>query len=1447
MVFSFCLIAAATLMLRRIGYARWLTLAVQGGTLAFVMLCGIELGLRQITGEGVNDAVFYHMKTGLGGGDISQYATSILGVVASIAAVSIALWKGNKWLQPGGQKRVVQWDASILAFIIGALLVHPVSTATISHVMRFALVEQQTDRFHDPALPSDPPQNPRNLVIIYLESLERTYMDTSRFAGLTPRLSALEEQAISFTEIGQTTGAGFTIGGMVASQCGVPLILSGGANSMQVSRFMSGATCLGDILSEANYTLSFLGGASVEFAGKGAFYESHGFDEVTGLDQLLPSLDDPAYLAEWGLQDDTLFALGRDRFQALSEAETPFVLTMLTLDTHHPNGHADTNRACAGMQYGDGSNPMLNSVLCDDYLAGAFIEDIMSGPHAANTVIAVMSDHLAMVNTATDLLNGGPRRNLFMLLDPQAGSIGQSVDRVGTTLDIGPTLLNHLGFDIPAMGLGVDLMGPAPTLPETLSVTLGEQRALDEHVMGFQSEYARLWSYPDLSEGLYVNIESGGVHFGHNAFKLPALFAFDDENTIIQATLGDRRAEETLSQSALNLPSDTRYLWFDDCHALGAADPAGDLSERDGLCVLNGERTVGGGLRPLPRSQFLSRRDLTDILDDVAPFPWEADPEGLLQIGQMRGDLPVPLAFPALAQEERGILLQSSGFGAGSSFIRRQTTDRLDAGEDWVISRGLNLIGITANGRAEILDRIDQCDPDFDPAAHKNWLEVIDGSRDMFAAHVLAVHDTAYCGSSIAPFAELLQGLDLPTLQAAKMREPYLAIMLSDGQTSEFSNRHLPRVRVFLDPLATGQTGKDGDNLDANNRSTPSVPSVRPDPNQRDVISGAPQIANVAITQPPVTVSATTVETERCTAPPQTDPSLPATPPLQIGEVLSGQDMAGRVGFISGWWGQEQNGRWMGTRETQLSVVLPETADDLRLSLDLATPENRRFQLLYQDEVIAAAVLAGRQTLTAGLANIPKGSPVVLRLRAVGDPMTCPTARGSGNDPRQMAAMLMSLRVDEISTQQPDMFERPEATAAQIAMETVELVNGCQGPQTGNVDVAAINPLPIGRALPLSEATELQSLSFEEGWWPEEAYGRWMGADRAALKIVLPESQDGLSLVLTTAAFGANTTQVVVSYQGNQIARQETGDGIPLVLDVGSLPRGSAVQLDLSLTGKAIECPATRNAGSDKRALGLMVQSIRLDTLSNAPFGRSIAHGGGRLDGAAITNSFDALAANLNGFSIFEIDLNWTSDGDLVCLHDWQDGFTGRFGAPTQAPLTHELFRELLAASPQKPRNCDLEGLAGWMRANPNIRIVTDVKSNPVTAHEMIAARHPDLLDQFVPQAYQPEEIDLYRTLGFSEIIWTLYRFGNDRAAIIDGVMRHGPTALAMPLSFADAGLLAEVNQATRLPIYVHTINDPKTAGCLINQGAAGIYSDDLEDNDIKLMSAGPSFCTEGL
>ncbi|MFP6840023.1 MAG: sulfatase-like hydrolase/transferase, partial [Pseudohongiellaceae bacterium] len=251
----------------------------------------------------------------------------------------------------------------------------------------------------------------KNLVLVFLEGLETVYMEESIFPGLTPNLNTLNAQGWQLNNLNQIESTGWTMGGIVATLCGTPLVYESslGGNSIMFTRFLDKATCLPDILRQADYQQVFMGGASLEFAGKGDFLKLHSFDQVLGKAELRRELPDSSYLGAWGLFDDSLFALALQQYQRMAAAEKPFNLTLLTVDTHHPDG--EPSSSCS--PYAEIDNSILHAVHCTDYLIGNFIEQLKQHPAYEDTVVVMVSDHLALRNNAFSLFPKGYERRLY--------------------------------------------------------------------------------------------------------------------------------------------------------------------------------------------------------------------------------------------------------------------------------------------------------------------------------------------------------------------------------------------------------------------------------------------------------------------------------------------------------------------------------------------------------------------------------------------------------------------------------------------------------------------------------------------------------------------------------------------------------------------------------------------------------------------------------------------------------------------------------------------------------------------------------------------------------------------------------------------------------------------------------------------------------------------------
>ena len=415
------------------------------------------------TGTGFDESVVYFLHTGVDGFETSGYRYLFLSTALLIVFclyVCIRLGKSRFLNHPDNAGKTLGINLALVALLFFQPVFNVLATQPV-----YDFVTGKESTSIELEIPGDI-EIPRkkNIVYLYLESFERTLLDETIFPGLAPNISKLEQQGLSFTNIDDAYGAKWTIAGMVASQCGLPLEARPFVN--RPGTFMPRAVCLGDTLKQNGYITSYLGGASLRFGGKGNFYKTHQFDNVLGRDhhiRILPYQATP--ISAWGIYDEDLYQLAWKEFSRLTTQNKPFAIFLLTLDTHPPDGFPSSS--CNDIQYGNGDNPMLNAVHCSDQLAADFIRRLLASEAADETIIVVASDHLAMKHTATDKLHQSPnRRNLFFILEKNGRQ--ESLDRYASLFDIAPTLLSVLGADADEYNLGINLLGEEKTMMERI-------------------------------------------------------------------------------------------------------------------------------------------------------------------------------------------------------------------------------------------------------------------------------------------------------------------------------------------------------------------------------------------------------------------------------------------------------------------------------------------------------------------------------------------------------------------------------------------------------------------------------------------------------------------------------------------------------------------------------------------------------------------------------------------------------------------------------------------------------------------------------------------------------------------------------------------------------------------------------------------------------------------
>ncbi|WP_306120593.1 MULTISPECIES: sulfatase-like hydrolase/transferase [unclassified Roseitalea] len=428
--------------------------------------------------------ILFHMDYGVqANGVVGEFlATSYL-PLGSIAALVVGLW-----LVAATDFRFRRLDRVL---VVPLLVVNPFTIALLEYVGDAQASSERplVERYIEPAAIEAPAGDGRpNLLHIFLESSEATLREPA-FGDVLGPLDSFAGRGLQLTDLREAALTNWTLAGQVAAHCGVPLMPIGliSLNSFHVIEggFLSGAECLGDLLSRDGYETTFMKAAPLGFAGTDKFVASHGWRNRLGYPQLRP--DYPLGGSEWGLDDEDAYDAAYREVVRLAGSGGPWALSLTNIGGHAPRGYV--SRSCHGRPSVDAiADPTLKAFRCTHELAAELLTRLEEGGYLENTVVVVQSDHLAMRNSIYRALKRHDRRNLFFAFGP--GIEPERIDRPMTMVDVYPTILELIGYAPPGgrAGIGVSALAPSETLVEERGL-----RALDKAIYADFELRNRLW------------------------------------------------------------------------------------------------------------------------------------------------------------------------------------------------------------------------------------------------------------------------------------------------------------------------------------------------------------------------------------------------------------------------------------------------------------------------------------------------------------------------------------------------------------------------------------------------------------------------------------------------------------------------------------------------------------------------------------------------------------------------------------------------------------------------------------------------------------------------------------------------------------------------------------------------------------------------------------------
>lgn len=313
------------------------------------------------------------------------------------------------------------------------------------------------------------PEDKKNLIYIYVESLESTYFSKDLGGGSNNNyiepLNELTKNYIYFSDtkrFGGTTmvpGTTWTTGATVAQTSGLPLKVKFDFNNRN-SNMLDNAYSLGDILSDNGYNQMYMIGSDKSFGNRDTYFNNHGNYQIYDIETAKEKGKlDKDYHVWWGYEDSKLFEFAKEEILNLSKEDKPFNFTMLTSNTHHIGGYLEKD---CKKKYNDQYN---NVIYCSALQISDFVSWIQKQEFYSDTTIVIVGDHVSM---EPYLYPNGTNRKAYNLFINSAVEPINSYNRDFTNMDLFPTTLASIGAEIEGdrLGLGTNLFSNKKTLLE---------------------------------------------------------------------------------------------------------------------------------------------------------------------------------------------------------------------------------------------------------------------------------------------------------------------------------------------------------------------------------------------------------------------------------------------------------------------------------------------------------------------------------------------------------------------------------------------------------------------------------------------------------------------------------------------------------------------------------------------------------------------------------------------------------------------------------------------------------------------------------------------------------------------------------------------------------------------------------------------------------------------
>ncbi len=287
---------------------------------------------------------------------------------------------------------------------------------------------------------------PNVLFIVWESATAKVFERLGGVPGVTPAFDSLTHEGILFDSI--FASAERSAQGLVALHSSYPALPH--QQILNLSHKIDTLPKLGRTMADAGYQTSFYYGGELEFANLKAYVIASRYQRVVGLDQFARSDRN----SKWGAHDHVVYAR---QLHDLERGPRPFFSTLVTLSSHEPFEIPVAPRFPGG----DEETLFLNAHHYADRSLGDFIRRAQRQPWWDSTLVIVTADHGHVLPGPHD----GTRERIpdrfhvpMLWLGGALAVRDTVVHRIGSQVDVMPTLLAQLGMPCRSCRWGKDLL-----------------------------------------------------------------------------------------------------------------------------------------------------------------------------------------------------------------------------------------------------------------------------------------------------------------------------------------------------------------------------------------------------------------------------------------------------------------------------------------------------------------------------------------------------------------------------------------------------------------------------------------------------------------------------------------------------------------------------------------------------------------------------------------------------------------------------------------------------------------------------------------------------------------------------------------------------------------------------------------------------------------------------